>query len=77
MPIFMVEENIIESIPGEFISQALRAMPNAATSPYEERNAVIMVPGIGRVRVICKKMTHKRAKLTHVFWMAVRVVRIQ
>ena len=71
----MVEENILPLIPENLITVALNSLPPAATSPFEKMERVVVVPGLGSVVVKFRKMTHKGAKGTLAFWMAVKAMR--
>ena len=66
----IILENILARIPGEYIADALQTLPNAATAKEEFMEAVVHVPGIGRVRITAKRLKHKRGQSTHYFWTA-------
>jgi hypothetical protein len=67
--------NLLSSIPGQYIGMALNTLPDPKTAPEEYQEAVIDVPGVGRMRFNCQWHRHKRGKFTHYFWIAIEAVR--
>ena len=47
------ETNILARIPGEYIAEAVKTLPPAATSKEPNLETTIEVPGKGRVRFTC------------------------
>ncbi len=47
--------------------------PKAAAEEFQQ--AVIKVPGVGRVRFNCQRHRHKHGKSTHYFWVAIEAAR--
>ena len=72
----MVQDNIIASIPGSIIAQALDSLPKAATSPNDERDITISVPDIGWVQIYCTRVTRKWGRSPIMFWAAVRAIKL-
>jgi hypothetical protein len=70
------EENILRRIGGDYISAALKALPNAETAKDEVMESVIEVPDFGKVRFTCKRFKHKYRKSYSVFWTATKAVRV-
>lgn len=68
----MSDNGILSRIPGQYISRALRTLPNAETATDEQMEATIDVPGIGAVRITAKRFRHKKGKAVMYFWTAER-----
>jgi hypothetical protein len=66
--------NILASIPGEYISAALRTLPNAATAMQETQETSLDVPDKGTVRFTCRRFFHKKNKSSYWFWAAEKAV---
>lgn len=60
--------NLLVKIPGQYIAAGSRDLPDAETSTDETQQAVVDVPGIGKVRFTYKRFTHKKGKTTRFFW---------
>jgi hypothetical protein len=69
--------NLLSSIPGHYVAQALNTLPDPETAAEEYQQAVIEVPGVGRVRFTCRRHRHMRGKSTHHFWVAIEAVRCE
>ena len=60
-----MSENILATIPGEYISQAVSMLPDARDAPDEPRQVEISIPRIDgrtgnrRVRITFKRFRHK------------------
>lgn len=67
----MSEENgILALVPGQFVAQALNALPEAARDTEPCRQAVIDVPGLGRVRFTCRRVVSRKGRAKTAFWAA-------
>ena len=51
-------ENLLIKIPGQYISAGWRYFPAAATAVDHLQQSIVDVPGIGRVRLTCKRFKH-------------------
>lgn len=60
--------NILASIPGEYVSEALQTLPNAGTTMQATLETIIDVPDKGRVRFTCRRFCHKKNKSSYWFW---------
>jgi hypothetical protein len=69
--------NILSAIPGEFIAAAAIELPDAETCEEEYQQAILMVPGQGRVLFTFRRFDYKRGKMRRWFWTAERAVRLQ
>jgi hypothetical protein len=64
----MNDTNLLFKIPGQYISAGSRSLPSAETATDDPQQAVVDVPGIGRVRLTYTRFKHKKAKTTRFFW---------
>jgi len=69
--------NLLSVIPGEYISAALRTLPDPSTAPGELVETTIKVPGLGRVRFTCRKLSARKGKTTRWFWTAEHAVQVE
>lgn len=69
--------NLLAIIPGEYVSSALRTLPDPTATPGELVESVIEVPGLGRVRFTCRKLSARKGKNTRWFWTAERAVQVE
>jgi hypothetical protein len=67
-------ENILRLIPGEFISDAMRALPECATAPDEPREVTIDVAGRFTATITFRRFHEKR--WGRWFWTAESAVKI-
>ncbi len=51
------KENILRLIGGEYVSAALKALPNCETATEDFQESVIEVPNLGKVRFTCRQVT--------------------
>jgi hypothetical protein len=66
-------ENILPRIPAPYIADALQALPPADSAAHGAfTEALVNVPGIGRVRITAKRMRNGRS--LHYFWKAASAV---
>ena len=64
-------EGLLPRIPGEYIARAKQTLPDPARAPDGAlMDCYIDVPGIGRVRIMVRRLKHKRGQSTHHFWTA-------
>jgi hypothetical protein len=70
----MTEDNILERVPGPYVSDALQTLPNAETATVDRMEAVIDVPGIGTVRITARRLKSKKGKAVHYVWSAAKAV---
>ena len=70
------DENILSSVPGQYLAAALQTLPSAEAAPVDTMDATIDVPGIGTVRVTGRRMKAKRGKVSHYFWTPSRAVAV-
>ena len=69
--------NLLSVIPGEYVSAALRTLPDPSTAPGELVETTINVPGLGRVRFTCRKLSARKGKSTRGFWTAEHAVQVE
>jgi hypothetical protein len=62
--------NILECVPGIYVSDALRTLPDAETASESTMRAEIDVPGIGRVLITANRHRTKKGKFSRYFWTA-------
>jgi len=67
-------ENVLSSVPGEYVSAALKTLQSALTDTTSERATEYDVPELGRVRFYFKRFTSKKGKSRHTFWTAERAM---
>jgi hypothetical protein len=70
------EENILARVGGNYVSAALKVLPNAETAKDEVMESIIEVPGFGNVQFTCKRFKHTHRKSYSVFWTAIRAVKL-
>ena len=70
------EENILARVGGDYVSAALKDLPNAETAKDEVMESIIEVPRFGKVRFTCKRFKHKHGKFYSVFWTATKAVKV-
>jgi hypothetical protein len=70
----MNDDNILERVPGQYVSAAVQTLPNAATAAEDSMEAIVDVPGIGAVRFTARRHKSKKGKVSHHFWTAERAV---
>jgi hypothetical protein len=69
------EENVLSKVPGHYVAQAILSLPEAQLSGGEVMEAMIDVPGLGRVKITCRKFRHKKGRSARVFWTAERAIK--
>ncbi len=47
----MDEVNVLDRIPGDIIGRACNALPDPATAQIDSQEAIIEVPGLGRILI--------------------------
>ncbi len=70
------KENILRLIGGEYVSAALKALPNCETATEDFQESVIEVPNLGKVRFTCRRVKSKHHKSVNIFWSAIAAVRM-
>jgi hypothetical protein len=71
----MDDENILARIGGEHVAAALRTLPDAETAKEDSQEAAIDVPGFGKVRFSCRRVTGRQGKYRYKFWSAFKAVK--
>src|SRR5262249_45282040 len=72
----LVTDNVLATIPGEYIARAAISLPEARDASAEPQQVAISIPpiegrvGNRRVRITFKQFKHKRGKATRYFWTA-------
>ena len=69
------DNGILASVPGEYISQGSRLLPEAATALQEHLSAVIDADWLGVVRVHYQRQKMRHGKDSHWAWVAYRAER--
>lgn len=69
-PFTHTDNGILARVPGEYIAQAGRSLPDPATAPDEQMRVEIDAGWAGRVRLTFTKFRYRRpkAKASSVFW---------
>jgi hypothetical protein len=62
--------DILSRIPGEYVAEAGKGLPDVRTTKGSEIEATLEVPGHGRVVFTFRRMNHKRGRSTHTWWAA-------
>jgi hypothetical protein len=57
------------------LPKAILSLPEAQLSGGEVMEAMIDVPGLGRVKITCRKFRHKKGRSARVFWTAERAMK--
>jgi hypothetical protein len=70
------QENILARVGGDYVSAALKALPEAETAKDEVMKSIIEVPRFGKVRFTWKRFKHKHRKSYSVFWTATKAAKI-
>jgi hypothetical protein len=65
-----VSEAILSHIPGHYIAEVLKTLPNPATAKTDEMIAIVNLPGIGRVCIRAKRIGQERGGSTDYYWQA-------
>jgi hypothetical protein len=68
-------ENVLSKVPGHYVAQAILSLPDAQLSVEEVMEATIDVPGLGRLKITCRKFRHRKGRSARVFWTAERAVK--
>jgi hypothetical protein len=50
------EENLLSKVPSHYAAQAILSLPDAQLSVAEVMEAIIDVPGLGRVKITCRTL---------------------
>ena len=69
------QENMLSKVPGQYVAQAILSLPEAQLSVGEVMEATIEVPGLGRVKITCRKFRRRKGRAARVFWTAERAVK--
>ena len=70
-------DNILRSIGGQYIAEALKTLPDAETSKEDIQETIVELPVFGRVRFTCQRMTAKQGKNPARFWTAIEAVEVE
>lgn len=62
--------NILALVPGDYIGNATRTLPDAATVEDDTREVTVDVPGRFTARVTFRRFYFKRGKMSRWFWTA-------
>ncbi len=73
----MDEVNVLDRIPGDIIGKACNALPDPATAQIDSQEAIIEVPGLGRILITFRYATHKHGKTRQAFWVAHKAVALK
>jgi len=72
----MDDNGILEQVPGQYVAQAARTLPPAATAEDRDYPVEIDAGHAGLVRIIFRRQKARRAKHMHWFWLAKRADKI-
>jgi hypothetical protein len=67
-------ENVLAKVPGAHVAGARKMLPRAESDTLDERTTEYEVPHRGAVRFFFMRMTSKKGKSRHTFWVAERAV---
>lgn len=73
----MSDNGILGIVPGQFVSDGSKDLPNAALAEDREYSAEIEAGHAGRVRIFYRPQKVKKGKYSNVFWLAHRAERIE
>jgi len=66
------DNGILASVPGQYIAQAARSLPEPATSLHERVSAVIDADWAGVVRIRYQRQKMRHGRDSHWAWVAYR-----
>lgn len=69
-PAMSDDNGVLAKVPGEFVSMALKTLPNSSTATGACLQTVIDVPGLGPVRFTCRRFASRKGKIASTFWVA-------
>lgn len=72
----MENNGILAGVGGQYVSEAGKTLPPAATAEDREYAVAIDAGHTGKVRIYFRKQKAKRAKHSHWFWLAHRAERV-
>jgi hypothetical protein len=70
-------DNILERVPGAYVSDALRTLPRPDGASVDSMEACVAVPGIGNVRITVTRKRSRKGKAYHYFWTAEKAVLVK
>jgi len=73
----MSDNGILGIVPGQFVSEGSKRLPNPALAEDREYFAEIEAGHAGHVRIFYKPQKVKKGKYSNVFWLAHRAERIE
>lgn len=73
----MSENGILGQVPGQYVSEGSKGLPNPEKAEDREYPAEIDAGHAGRVRIIYKRQIAKKGKHSHYFWLAHRAERVE
>lgn len=68
----MNDNGILEQVQGQYVAEAIKALPAAVTAEDRDHFVEIEAGHAGRVRLTFRKQKAKRGKFSHWFWQAKR-----
>lgn len=72
----MKDNGILDKVPGQYLGDALKQLPPAATAEDRDYPVEVDAGHAGRVRIIFRNQKAKRGKFSHWFWLAKRAEQI-
>jgi hypothetical protein len=66
------DNGILSTVPGEFVAQGSKGLPEPATAMAELRTATLDAAHAGRVTITYERALAKHGKSRHWYWRAVR-----
>lgn len=72
----MENNGILAEVGGQYVSEAGKTLPPAATAEDRDYPVEIDAGHAGKVRILFRKQKLKRAKHSHWFWLARRAERV-
>ena len=69
-------KNILPIVPGQYVAEALGTLPDASTATGELVETGIHVPGLGKVKFSCRRLSSRKGRTRRWFWVAERAVQV-
>jgi hypothetical protein len=71
----VTDSNLLPRVPGDFVAAAIATLPNSVTAKADTMETVIEVPNLGPVRFFCRKLTHRKGRMSMTCWKVERAVK--
>lgn len=72
----MQDNGILEHVGGQYVAEAIKALPPAVTAEDRDYPVEVDAGHAGRVRLTFRKQKAKRGKFSHWFWQAKRAEKV-